>query len=457
MDKGELLKDKGSSNSERKTDEAISKQVYVIAASILNLAKSVEEALANITAVKQVLYRISQKLNFNQSICAEERDLLELAEQWLREENVLQCKSSNEDVRNISLSQIAALGDCFHCSGRSCSPSVLTTPSAKQFSVGSTQTLNEDHQELDWDGHGLELVESIHSTYSENVSAFENPYSLAVSTETKEVVKSASYNGIYEEEMECTLEIEEGFYSDASFAENLADVLQPNKQDFSPQADSGVTHLDYTNSSDRSMSHADEDFPLTPPLKYNKEINTWDTFAMVNLEEDMLSTPSSANNSASSTPRFSRKRRSVESCITSPKRSDNSPQPLLALTEESHKKLPNNLISSAKQTLTSRSRANSVEESTLYNPIRISKKKTFVSTPTLSMDEPDVITANSYISDSTQLAPVSNKKETTLSQNSLSATSTHSAGSQSMPSTVQLSENLKKKNYCRKFRLAVFV
>ena len=69
-----------------KTNQDIKRQVYLIAETILGIAKGVEEALVNITAVRGVLSRITHKLNQQEFICEEERALLALTEQWLNEE-----------------------------------------------------------------------------------------------------------------------------------------------------------------------------------------------------------------------------------------------------------------------------------------------------------------------------------------------------------------------------------
>ena len=327
--------------SEReKTNQDIKRQVYLIAETILGIAKGVEEALVNITAVRGVLSRITHKLNQQEFICEEERALLALTEQWLNEEKIRskQDNGGHQSIGQVNLSQISALGSSFLSAATTehTSCSHLSTPSInKRFSVGSTQTLNEG-EELVWDGNGVELTESFHSAYSGATTrtAFSrNPFELCKLTNLLDsdessgnsaegVKKTSSYQGIYEEEMEFTLEVEEGFYSDSSSHAFDDDVC-----DFSPQADSGVTHLDSHASTDRSISHPDDELTVTADLRtgsqlslevptYNRDVNTWDMYGTVNLEEDLFSTASSANNSNTSTPRLVRKRKSP---ILSPK------------------------------------------------------------------------------------------------------------------------------------------
>ena len=296
-----------------KTNKEIQDQVYVIAETILRIAKSVEEALVNITAVKEVLNQITYKLNQDEFICDEEQALLELAEHWLHDEKLQSRVSINAaEIKTLNLGQIASLSNPFlsvsmeNAACGSCNGAANRT---KQFSVGSTQTLNEG-QELDWDGNGVELADSIHSAYSGAATAFKDPYTLCSATvestkcEDKVVPKSSSYNGIYEEEMEFTLEVEEGFYSDgSSIDDSFQDPTTHN--DFSPQADSGVTNMGSTNNStERSMSYPEDELSLQTSGNYNRDINTWDTFATVNLEEDLLSLDS---NSPNNTPKFKRR------------------------------------------------------------------------------------------------------------------------------------------------------
>lgn len=314
-----------------RTNQDIKRQVYLIAETILGIAKGVEEALVNITAVRGVLSRITHKLNQQEFICEEEKALLSLTEQWLNEENIRTKQVNGHGIGQVNLSQISALGNSFlsAASTEQTSGSPICTPSInKRFSVGSTQTLNEG-EELDWDGNGVELAESFHSAYSGATTrtAFsKNPYDLCTLTNLLDsdesggnsgddgVTKTSSYQGIYEEEMEFTLEVEEGFYSDSSSHAFDDDIC-----DFSPQADSGVTHMDSHASTDRSISHPDEelavviddvrtDSPLSLEVTtYNRDINTWDMYGTVNLEEDLISTASSTNNSNTSTPRLIRK------------------------------------------------------------------------------------------------------------------------------------------------------
>ncbi|XP_067932834.1 uncharacterized protein [Watersipora subatra] len=302
-----------------RSKEEIRHRVYVIAETILHIAKSVEEALANITAVKEVLNQITNKLNQDQFICEEEKALLELAEHWLNEEKIQMVPSVGDEpatIRGLNLSQIAALGDSLVSTSTENAnySSCLDTPVITKVTVaGSTQTLNEG-PELDWDGHGVELTESIHSTYSGATTAFANPYTICSNMEADDiseiiVPKSCSYDGIYEEEMEFTLEVEEGFYSDGSSINGGFQDTLPH-YDLSPQADSGVTQLDSTHSTDRSVSHPDSDLITQASPNYNRDINTWDTFATVNIEEDMFSITSSAN-SQNSTPVMSRKAKST--------------------------------------------------------------------------------------------------------------------------------------------------
>lgn len=364
------------------TNEQIRRQVYVIAETILHIAKSVEEALVNISAVKNVLNQVTLKLNHDQLICPEEKALLELAEQWLTDERIQYDGDLNNNITTLNLSQISALGNSFlsaTTTDNGTYSSCLTTPTIpRKFQTGSTQTLDEE-TELDWDGNGVDLMESVHSGYTASTTAFKDPYTLCNSliesddSTNDEVTKSNSYSGIYEEEMEFTLEVEEGFYSDSSSIENGFEdnILQ---SDFSPQADSGVTHLDCNTSTDRSISHADDDLTIGTTPSYNREINTWDMFATVNLEEDLLSTASSANNSNNSTPQLVRKRKSLMS-------PDNSLRPLSEHSPLSNAKFHDS-SNSLQKISAERLRANSV--GAFRFPSSPTGKRKFESLPRLS-------------------------------------------------------------------------
>lgn len=412
-------------HDKEKTNQDIKRQVYLIAETILGIAQGVEEALVNITAVRGVLNRITHKLGQQQFISDEERALLSLTEQWLQEEKIRAKPGNGQSLGQVNLSQISALGSSFLSSAQTdqTSCSHLSTPTlSKRFSAGSTQTLNEG-EELDWDGNGVELTESFHSTYSGATAktAFsKNPYDLCNlpslldsdgSTEgsDKQIAKSSSYQGMYEEEMEFTLEVEEGFYSDSS-----SHGFDDEVTDFSPQADSGVANLDSHTSTETRLSQADDDMlAIGESLKstgsqlslevtsYNRDINTWDMYGTVNLEEDLFSTASSANNSNTSTPRFVRKHKTLTSSPKLEPRENHHVEKSMTRTGDEVTvcaqptiKLTNQIIDNiaeSSQIVKSRLRANSIGSSSMTpnsTPSPPTRRKMSQSSPILQPDDP---------------------------------------------------------------------
>lgn len=311
------------------SDAELRQQVYNLARTILGITRTVEAALINIKTVSAMLNRISDKLKMEGLLDKEEQDLLELTETWLNKETT----KTNGIARYLNYTDSP-----FDKTSASVIPTDATIKEGSRLvsarnSITCMQTgdnLDDEGDELDWDGNGVELSESFHSKYSScpKTSSFMDPFAsgfmLSSGSDRSDttisrpsvimaVTKSCSYEGIYEEEMEMTLEFEEGFYSDSS-----SSPIEKPGLDFSPQADSGVTQLDCNTSTERSLSHHEVELSLEhSSTSYNKDINTWDIFATVNVEDDLQSTASDSN---TSTPQKTRKKyASLSTPETSPK------------------------------------------------------------------------------------------------------------------------------------------
>ena len=308
------------------TDEELQQRVCKLAESILVATRNVEEALTNIKTITSLLNRVTAKLKTRRAICDEEQALLKLTELWLREENsrspefpfhsrpdvflTLQTIVSNEQDR-VSIHEGAT------------EPLPVHDSQLLAASLSSIPEVVNDGEELDWDGSGVELTDSIHSNCALNLITSMHIDSHDNSTRSRSstsslieagVVKSVSYHDIYEDEMEMTLELEEGFYSDSSLSDGI-----DNHQPPSPQTDSGVAQLNLVTSPEHSplqindeeystlQVNNDIEYSSVEPANYNRDINTWDIFATVNMEDDIQSTASEAEHSNKSTPRFGRK------------------------------------------------------------------------------------------------------------------------------------------------------
>lgn len=305
------------------SDAELQQQLCKLAGTILKFTRTVEAALMNMRTVAAMIARISDKMNSERLLSDEERSLLELTEAWLNSElnrtnGLIQCAKFTE-LPNFQLAMKTESTPTADPLTKECrSKSIHSSVTSMQTS----DVAEGDCDELDWDSNGVELSESFHSNSATcaNTSSFLEPFSssFVINSSSSDttvskppasvtpplmVAESCSYEGIYEEEMEMTLEFEEGFYSDSSSCGT------PNNKfclDFSPQADSGVTHLGSNPSTDQSMSQNEVELSLEHSASsYNKGINTWDIFATVILDDDLQSTASESN---TSTPQVTRKK-----------------------------------------------------------------------------------------------------------------------------------------------------
>jgi len=289
-----------------KSNAEIQQQVYILAETILRITRNLEAVLSNMKSVTNTLSRISLKLTADEKLAVDEHNVLHLTETWLSQEPFTYHGKLISFPELHSFTNGGAQTDYQHLTN-----GVHEAVSPDCSAPSSGQGLDEVH-ELDWDGHGLELSESFHSYNGKGISAFSEPFAMAAANEPG--VPCASYQGVYEERMEYTLEMEEAFWSDQS-----SDTVD-NHDGLSPH-DSGVTQLATSTAAESSASPYDGDSTTSPcdvystnsPFDassaispYDADLNTWDMYAIVNIDD--LSAESSAN----STPRVVRRVKNIK-------------------------------------------------------------------------------------------------------------------------------------------------
>ena len=222
-------------------------QVCQLACRLLEVTSYLEEVTCNVRSLSSVLHRIAKRLLINGSLDDQDYQMIEMSEDFLQQ------KLFKEEA-------LAGVVEQLQKSTSEGSERLSDKANSQSWpDFDFEQGLDEAH-DLDWDTEGMELsCSTTAGEYKETTTApySSKPYSHSPVSETSklspldsigrliedhssmqsgkfkndtadkqndsQIPKSTSYHGVYEEAMEMSLELEEGFYSDD---DNEAPVIQ---------------------------------------------------------------------------------------------------------------------------------------------------------------------------------------------------------------------------------------
>lgn len=208
-------------------------QVCNLAGKLLEVTSYLEEVSSNVRSLSSLLRMIAKKILLNGTVEGTDRQTIEMTEDLLHQ-NIF------KDTRiSALLQQLQPNTDSVTCDD----------VKSKAWQFDFEQGLDEAH-DLDWDTEGMELSYStmnsketvpvsfsnsfIHSPVSEanKLSPLDSIGRVIEETDVDVegevgIPKSSSYQGVYEEAMEMSLELEEGFYSDMEDNDDIVQLKLP--------------------------------------------------------------------------------------------------------------------------------------------------------------------------------------------------------------------------------------